>query len=486
MKHHVPYRGAFYTRSRWSTENGVVVYNARWQMYRAYLQLLRLIPDPHLWAYLQPRFRKLCAIERPASKELPPEPDLVGSVAEIEEAYRVWRLAVRNHHEEAIGWTTSLSECKKELNRLRAAVATHPHALLRLIQDAYGQTPSSPLRKELLWAVSESSPPEPQSDEIYELLGEDRTPIPAALEPLAAKREIPNRGVKIRTQRPYHQGKAQNLTAWQRRWSILSPPIYLPKGSGVSCGWEDKGIVVGMRALAGVGNVWLRDRHFRVTDPGRLAKLIPKRLTILDGPHQLPTFQLLSPIMRRIFPIKITKPTLREPPYPQPERHETRNERHLWAGAVPLTSRILRTAYESVWLRLNFTRPVSHDNLDRWVKCSYEEMKAWEAGEDIPASSQPSSGSAPTRPHKFGTITSQEEEALRGSPRRSSGVEDTVYKSAGGDRLLASRIKFQQWQSTRLEEMRRLKEPQNWLFMQTTLLRWMARWEQMQQLSSTG
>ena len=99
MKKHVPYRGAQFTKSRWSVDNGVVRHTARWQMYRAYLQMLRLLPDPHLWRVLAPAFRQRCAYRPPNSGILPMEPDNTGTIEEIEEAYRVWRVQVREHAE---------------------------------------------------------------------------------------------------------------------------------------------------------------------------------------------------------------------------------------------------------------------------------------------------------------------------------------------------------------------------------------------------
>ena len=68
-------------------------------MYRAYLQLLRLLPDPHLWAMSYPEMRRLCAYKPPPESILPREPDNFGTVQEIEERYVIWRQQVRNHAE---------------------------------------------------------------------------------------------------------------------------------------------------------------------------------------------------------------------------------------------------------------------------------------------------------------------------------------------------------------------------------------------------
>ena len=97
MKKYVPYRGAQFTISRFSVDNGIVQHTSRWRMYRAYLQLLRLIPDPHLWAMLYPEMRNLCAYKPPPESVLPREPDNSGTVAEIEARYVLWRKQVRDH-----------------------------------------------------------------------------------------------------------------------------------------------------------------------------------------------------------------------------------------------------------------------------------------------------------------------------------------------------------------------------------------------------
>ena len=300
-------------------------------------------------------------------------------------------------------------------------------------------------------------------------MGEDRVPIPAALQPVSSPRNIPEHRAHIREQEPYHEGKRQTLLAWQARWNTVTPPIYFPKGSGVSNGWEDKGIVDGLRAFAGVGNLLMHGRHYDVPQPRRLKQTadLPnaESRVILPGPEHLPTYHALSPVLRRIFPIKL-KPTLREPPYPRPARHETKSEKLLWDHPVPLTKRVIRVAYECVWNRMEWVRPVSHDNLNDWVKCSFAEMKAWEAGQEIDTSTRSKKGASdtgPERPHKWGVPTRAEDKWVDAM----ENAERAALDEPG-------------WLSDKRADFKDAHEEKLWTVQKSNMLRWIGKWEQTQ------
>ena len=338
--------------------------------------------------------------------------------------------------------------------------------------------------------------PETQSEAKYELLGEERAAFPAALSPLEVERRHSDKTPRVRNSPVYHEGKRQTLKAAQQRWSSVNPPIYLPKGSGASTGWENKGIVDTLRAFAGVGDTVLQGRYFGLAarPPPRRSSFDsmprPEKRVILPGPHVLQTFHRLPPHIQRIFPIKL-KPTIREPPYPRPPRHETKDEKLLWAHPVPLTNRLIRVAYEMVWNRLEWSRPVVRGDNSEWAKCSYDEMKAWERGEDVGRSPKgrkrlPGEES-PDRPEKWGLTTPDEERWLNsasieeaiGFPS-SRHFQDDAPKSELMSRGGIDRLDVP-WDSVKKEQLREDTEDKRWLTRNAQILRWMGRWEQMQQ-----
>ena len=291
-------------------------------------------------------------------------------------------------------------------------------------------------------------------------MGDGRKPLPIPLLPVAPP---PRKGnaestVRAREYLPENHGKRQAILEWRRQWDKVGVPIVLPKGSGYSTGWEDRGIVETIRAFAGVGETVI-DGRFSGSGSGGP----PRRLTstrdlprqgdreVLPGPSTLPTFHNLSPVMQRIFPIKL-KPTHREPPYPRPPRHETRETRKIWSHPVPLSSRMVRVIYENIWHGLEWVRPLTRDGQGKWVKCTYDEMRAWESGMDLPRTSPPArtrSGKdplPPERPHKWSNTTENEE----------------------------------MWYSARKQDRSLVIEEDIWLLNLSNTVRWISRWEQLQ------
>ena len=91
-------------------------------MYRMALRHLRLLPDPIIWLHVIPTMRKACSYKPPPSGQETSAPTDPGLAAQ-EEKKRL----------------DSLRIAKITLNEVRAAVSCHPHALRRLIDDAYAQ-----------------------------------------------------------------------------------------------------------------------------------------------------------------------------------------------------------------------------------------------------------------------------------------------------------------------------------------------------------
>lgn len=114
----------------------------RAKLYRLFLQHLRFLPDPQVWTTSVPRFRKLLETPGPSpSGSNPSDNDESHKVVEIRE----WRRekALKKAHK--VRWIVlhlpglTPGYVLQELNKLRAAVACHPHALARLLEESYGQ-----------------------------------------------------------------------------------------------------------------------------------------------------------------------------------------------------------------------------------------------------------------------------------------------------------------------------------------------------------
>ena len=165
-------------------------------------------------------------------------------------------------------------------------------------------------------------------------------------------------------------------------------------------GWEQKGVVESLKLITGDYNAATQIlEEDQVDDDGNYitdeAPVLGNRETSRPRPggdhdpglprgHELPTFVNLSPRLQRIFPIKL-KPTLREAPYPRPPPREQRQTPHRWGRPMTLRPRLVQRMYRRLWDALAWVRPkasLEHGQV-AWVRCSYEEMRQYERGEQF-------------------------------------------------------------------------------------------------------
>ncbi|KAK8853369.1 hypothetical protein IAR55_004073 [Kwoniella newhampshirensis] len=389
-------------------------------IYRSFLQHLRLLPDPHVWSILQPRFRRLLETPGPS----PPSPDRLQQKVEnptdsttrsdleadsdtkvrhresSERSDDQDKVDTRFPHAESSRAASirehrrlkAVKKAQKQLNKLRAAVACHPHALTRLLEETYGQR--GVVRWELLRTISKPYGSTPQ------------TPLPQPLLPLLPPPAPPSEAQpRARKSLPECRVRKIALRQIQKGWEEIRPPIVLPhrlsqqditstslvfdeeEGSVVSCtGWERSGIVENLRYLAGLPQSTLVESGS--TSPSEEQN---------SASHFSPRYRSLPKHIRRIFPSPHgsepkpkPKPKLREPSYPPPRPKATRANPRTWGLPSTLTPRLLRRTYRRLWDGLVWVRPV--DSLQagasvKWKKCSFEEMRAWEMGvsDDKPA-----------------------------------------------------------------------------------------------------
>ena len=234
--------------------------------------------------------------------------------------------------------------------------------------------------------ISKTSPPsnEPRPDE--HLLGPYRQPLPPPLECLRYTLPVnPNPYIaRARARVPPTEGKRKARLRWIADQNLVQIPLIMPKGSGAATGWEDSGIVESLRILAGVGDTILDHGHHpsppRRTRPEDLPP--SDAIQILGNPSQLPTFQHLSPVLKRIFPIKV-RPTYHEARYPKPGLHETKGNPHTWHQPENLDYRMIQRAYARLWDTLAWSHPMTAGG-EKWVQCDYDSMRDWEEGKVAP------------------------------------------------------------------------------------------------------
>ncbi|WVR09568.1 hypothetical protein IAU60_006637 [Kwoniella sp. DSM 27419] len=341
------------------------------QAYRSYLQHLRLLPDPHVWSILLPRYRKLLAsaqrgvildtsshdtqgvdnVTLPAPESVPHAETSQAAQRRVRE----WRAA------------KAAKKARESLRRLRAAVACHPHALARLLEETYGQR--GVIRWELLQSISNT----------YESKL-SVSPLPPPLHPLRPSPAPPKESQpRARKHVPASTIRRELERSIERDWAMTTPPIVLPRPrearAGSPCpatGWESLPLVANLRLLAGIDDAPSGDGS---------SGSQPIDLTAL--PRHI----------RRIFPNKLI-PTLREPPLPPPRPKATRQNPTTWSLPRRLSPRLLRRTYQRLWDKLVWVRPIpapasADDQIaeEGWKKCSYDEMKAYERGESVDASS---------------------------------------------------------------------------------------------------
>ncbi|WRT70087.1 uncharacterized protein IL334_007081 [Kwoniella shivajii] len=326
------------------------------QLYRRFLQHLQLIPDPHIWSILIPRYKKLLLssgrnlLTAEELKTLQIEQDIVppseSSKAALERARR-WKR------------DKALKKAEKELERLRAAVACHPHALTRLIEETYGQR--GVMRWDLLRKISARYSVDPLIDSLPPPLLPFRPPAAAPSEAQPRARKIVP-ACRIRT---------ELKRSVERDWHHVKPPIVLPvsrntqdeesETAPATTGWERSGIIHNLRILSGI-------------DQAGVSQL--DKLTLLD-------LSFLKPSIRRLFPIKCGR-RLQESPLLPPRPKATRQNPHIWGLPRRLDSRLFQRTYKRFWDGLVWARPINVETAEeRWKQCSYEEFQDWQDGKVI-------------------------------------------------------------------------------------------------------
>ncbi|WVF67240.1 hypothetical protein IAT40_001988 [Kwoniella sp. CBS 6097] len=405
---------------------------SRKELYRSYLQHLRLIPDPHIWSVLIPRFRKLIRYTDTATNTNTNDDGSLTALkrkregphahahahahasahAESSKAAEA-RAKVRAWRQEK-----ALKQAQKELRRLRAAVASHPHALARLLEETYGQRGVT--RWDLLRTISSPYSVDPPSGS-----------LPPPLHPLRPPAKAPKESQpRARKYVPASTIRKEAGRAIERDWAMIKPPIVLPvqptrqlaprisfdptasqrgnsasktednppgKGDGNGNG-NGNGVIHNLRLLAG-----LDIPHNSNFDPGSSTSEIftitqqPLALQLIRKSLNLDPLSNLPLQISLVFPHKLS-PTLREPPLLPPRPKAVRQNPTTWSLPRRLDVRLLRRCYKRLWDGLVWVRPVTLPPSDlalngsssvaggdrpeeRWKKCSYEEMKAYERGE---------------------------------------------------------------------------------------------------------
>ncbi|KAK6909267.1 hypothetical protein I203_103284 [Kwoniella mangroviensis CBS 8507] len=309
------------------------------QFYRRFLQHLQLLPDPHIWSILIPCFRKLL---KQSSDGFTGDDATYKSASEMipaEESSRAASERVKQWKRER-----ALKRAERELQRLRAAVACHPHALTRLIEEAYGQR--GVIRHDLLKVISSPYSVNPHFD-----------PLPPPLQPLKPPPPAPSEAQpRARKAMPPCRVRAELRRSIERDWSMVKPPLLLSftaldkqdiyMGSN---GWDRRA----------VENLRLLSTGYDSSRTDQLNKL---------------DFSSLQPHIRRLFPVKRV-PRLREPSFAPPRPKATRQNPNIWGFARQLDWRLLSRTYRRFWDGLVWVRPIKVGHQDRWTKCSYEETK---------------------------------------------------------------------------------------------------------------
>lgn len=240
----------------------------------------------------------------------------------------------------------AMKKAHKELNKLRAAVACHPHALARLLEESYGQ------RGNLRWQrLQEISAP------YGSVLSQD--PLPPPLMPLRPPPPpLDESQPRARKRMPACRLRKQAQRLVQRDWNGVQPPIYLPPSSETKddVDKKERTMVNNLRILAG-----LSEEPTSPLTSGTALDLSP-----------------LSSNLSRFFP---TNPrrirSLPLPPYPPPRPKHTRSNPHTWSLPRKLCGRLVRRTYKRLWDKLVWVRPVEGD---KWKKCGYRELQDWEQG----------------------------------------------------------------------------------------------------------
>lgn len=187
---------------------------------------------------------------------------------------------------------------------------------------------------------------------------------------------------------------------WAHEWANVRVPLVLPRvderhgqvGSQPSTGWEGTGIVEAFRKLAGLEPGMYAESTQQASE--ELAPATPQQPASQKG-HDLPTFSALSPHLRRIFPKRTSDQYAALPVYPVPPPRATRQNPRTWRAPRRLRPRLIRRIYRLLWDKLVWVKPVHRDGARPsgaiqagaqptrlvWEKCTYDEMRAYEAGQ---------------------------------------------------------------------------------------------------------
>ena len=273
-------------------------------------------------------------------------------------------------------------------------------------------------------------------------LGPGRPPVPIPLAPLLRARRSFERDDGPDTSGESSSGR-QVKTQWQREVDNVEVPLAMPLGTGVVTGLENSGVVETLQAFAKVGKAY--EQYGEPQEEDVISHYSEREqptdpiFTIYDLPltSTLPSYHRLSPVLQKIFPVKL-RPTHREPVLPRPPRHETKLNPKTWRHPVRLTPRLVTRTYQRLWDHLAWVRPLGEAADGPWVKCSYEEVLLWQRkdwGALRDAENKRKAGFQPAVQARYSSMTPQEEYWTKHKKGRKS-TKSTI------DRLLDKRTRW--------------------------------------------
>lgn len=292
-------------------------------------------------------------------------------------------------------------------------MSCQPHALTRLLEEAYGVRGA--IRWQLLNVsetcktrlgpadsfsqhVKATSPPNPPAFE-WTRPQINLPDLPDALQPLRPK-YIPSAKTESRLRPvPDTAVRKAGRDKWAHEWANVRVPLTLPQvderhgqvGAQPSTGWEGRGLVEAFRMLAGLRTGLYAQstrQAFEDSAPSPTQKPSPVK------PYDLPTFSALSLHLQRIFPKCASNHYAELQIYPVPPPRATRQNPRTWRAPRRLRPRLVRRIYRLLWDKLVWVKPIHRDSARVggtspssglparlvWEKCTYDEMRAYEAG----------------------------------------------------------------------------------------------------------
>jgi hypothetical protein len=264
--------------------------------------------------------------------------------------------------------------------------------------------------------VSKSSTTPTQVRVNEEKLGPGRPPVPIPLLPLL-RAPLPHERDDGRDTQGESSSGRQARSQWQREVDNVEVPLAMPLGTGVTTGLENSGVVETLQAFGKVGKAY--QQYGEPQDEDVISHYSEREqptdpiFTMYDMPltSTLPSYHRLSPVLQKIFPVKL-RPTHREPVMPRPPRHETKLNPKTWRHPVRLTPRLITRTYQRLWDDLPWVRPKGEAVDGAWVKCSYEEVLLWQRkdwGALKKAENRTKAGFRPTVQARFSNATPSED-----------------------------------------------------------------------------